>query len=47
MSKWCTDCDVFEFDTLLKENYGISESKLRNGMNKTLLEIKKYFNVYK
>ena len=35
-----TDCDVFEPDSALREDYEISEEKLRNCVKKTLLEIK-------
>ena len=35
-----TDCDVFEPDSALREDYEISEEELRNCVKKTLLEIK-------
>ena len=35
-----TDCDVFEPDSTLREDYEISEEELRNCVKKTLLEIK-------
>ncbi len=40
ISKLFTDCDVFEPDPLLREDYEISEEELRNCVKKTLLEIK-------
>ena len=35
-----TDCDVFEPDSALREDYEISEEELRNCVKKILLEIK-------
>jgi hypothetical protein len=35
-----TDCDVFEPDSALREDYEISEEELRNCVKNTLLEIK-------
>ena len=35
-----TDCDVFEPNPSLREDYEISEVKLKNRVKKTLLEIK-------
>ena len=35
-----TECDVFEPESALKEDYEISEEELRNCVKKTLLEIK-------
>lgn len=35
-----TDCDVFEPDSSLREDYEISEEELRNCVKKTLAEIK-------
>lgn len=35
-----TDCDVFEPDSALREDYEISEEELKNCVKKTLLEIK-------
>ena len=35
-----TDCDVFEPDSALREDYEISEEELRNCVKKTLLEMK-------
>ena len=35
-----TDCDVFEPDPSLREDYEISEVELKNRVKKTLLEIK-------
>jgi hypothetical protein len=35
-----TDCDVFEPDSALRENYEISEEELKNCVKKTFLEIK-------
>lgn len=34
------DCELFEAEPLLREDYEISEEELRNCVNKTLLEIK-------
>jgi len=34
------DCELFEADPLLREDYEISEEELRNCVKKTLLEIK-------
>lgn len=35
-----TDCDVFEPDSALREDYEISEEELKNCVKKTLLEMK-------
>jgi hypothetical protein len=35
-----TDCDVFEPDPSLREDYEISETELKNCVEKTLSEIK-------
>jgi hypothetical protein len=35
-----TNCDVFEPDSALREDYEISEEELRNCVKKTLLEMK-------
>jgi len=35
-----TDCDIFEPDSALREDYEISEEELRNCVKKTLAEIK-------
>ena len=40
ISNLFTDCDVFEPDPSLREDYEISEVKLKNRVKKTLLEIK-------
>lgn len=40
ISDLLTDCDVFEPDSALREDYEISEEELRNCVKKTLLEIK-------
>lgn len=40
MSDLFTDCDVFQPDSALREDYEISEEELRNCVKKTLLEIK-------
>jgi hypothetical protein len=40
MSNLFTDCDVFEHDPILRENYEISEDQLRDCVEKTLLEMK-------
>ena len=40
ISELFTDCDVFEPDSALREDYEISEEELRNCVKKTLLEIK-------
>ena len=42
MSKLFTDCDVFEPDSTLREDYEISEKELQNEVKKTLLKIKDY-----
>ena len=40
ISNLFTDCDVFEPDPSLREDYEISEVELKNRVKKTLLEIK-------
>ena len=40
ISNLFTDCDVFEPDPNLREDYEISEVELKNCVKKTLLEIK-------
>ena len=40
ISNLFTDCNVFEPDPSLREDYEISEVKLKNRVKKTLLEIK-------
>ena len=40
VSKLFTDCDVFEPDPTLREDYEISEIELKNLVKKALLEIK-------
>ena len=40
ISNLFTDCDVFEPDPNLREDYEISEVELKNRVKKTLLEIK-------
>ena len=40
VSKLFTDCDVFEPDPILREDYEISEIELKNLVKKALLEIK-------
>ena len=40
ISNLSTDCDVFEPDPSLREDYEISEVELKNRVKKTLLEIK-------
>ena len=40
ISNLFTDCDVFEPDPNLREDYDISEVELKNCVKKTLLEIK-------
>ena len=40
ISNLFTDCDVFEPDPSLREDYEISEVELKNCVKKTLLEIK-------
>ena len=40
ISNLFTDCDVFEPDPSLREDYEISEIELKNCVKKTLLEIK-------
>ena len=40
ISNLFTDCNVFEPDPSLREDYEISEVKLKNHVKKTLLEIK-------
>jgi hypothetical protein len=35
-----TDCDMFEPDPMLREDYEISEDELRDYVEKTLLEMK-------
>ena len=40
ISNLFTDCDVFEPDPNLREDYEISEVALKNCVKKTLLEIK-------
>ena len=40
MSRLLTDCDVFEPESGLREDYEISENELKNCVKKTLLEIK-------
>ena len=40
ISNLSTDCDVFEPDPSLREDYEISEVELKNCVKKTLLEIK-------
>ena len=40
ISNLFTDCDVFESDPSLREDYEISEVELKNRVKKTLLEIK-------
>jgi len=40
VSRLFTDCDVFEPDPSLRENYKISEIELKNYVKKTLSEIK-------
>ena len=37
------DCELFEADPLLREDYEISEEELRNCVKKTLLEIKDHY----
>jgi hypothetical protein len=37
-----TDCDVFQPDPILRDDYEISEEELRNRVKKTLLQIKEY-----
>jgi len=43
ISELFTDCDVFQPDPALRDNYEISEEELRNRVKKTLLQIKEYF----
>ena len=38
-----TDCDVFEPDSALREDYEISEEELRNRVKKTFLEMKERY----
>ena len=40
ISQLFTDCDVFESDPSLREDYEIPEIELKNCVKKTLLEIK-------
>ena len=40
ISNLFTDCNVFEPDPSLREDYEISEVELKNRVKKTLLEIK-------
>ena len=40
ISNLFTDCNVFEPDPSLREDYEISEVELKNCVKKTLLEIK-------
>ena len=40
------DCEVFEADPLLRDEYEISEEELRNCVKKTLLEIKNLYPHY-
>ena len=40
ISNLFTDCDVFEPDPNLREDYEVSEVELKNCVKKTLLEIK-------
>lgn len=38
-----TDCDVFQPNPALRDDYEISEEELRNCVKKTLLQIQEYF----
>lgn len=44
LSRIFVECDVFEPDWSLRDNYSISEEELKNYVKKTLLEMKKRYN---
>ena len=44
LSKLFTDCDVFEPDQLLREDYEIGEEELRNCSNRAFLEIEYFYS---
>ena len=44
ISQLFTDCDVFEPDQLLREDYEIGEEELRNCSNRAFLEIEYFYS---